>query len=341
NSLLLIAADCAERLGETAAEERIVALLERIAGETADPDERGSALLRVAGRQRRQGRIAAAEESFAAAATAFGLAGSERDWAIARGGIADILQARGELDEALRILADEVLSAFDHLGDVRSKAVTQGQIADILQARGELDEALRIRVEEELPVYARLGDVREKALTQGRIADILQARGELDEALRIRVEEELPVYERLGDVRSKAVTQGNIAGALQARGQFAQALALHEERLPVAERMRDIEGIAHIKYSTAMLRLQLGQHTSGGLQRIYDDLAESFALSRQLGRPDFIGGVGQRLAQVLALAGEREWALEVLTLAEQAFVKIKDADGLAQVRELRGEIGGS
>ncbi|MDS4015605.1 MAG: hypothetical protein RKP46_14835, partial [Candidatus Accumulibacter sp.] len=139
----------------------------------------------------------------------------------------------------------------------------------------------------------------------------------------------------------KAVTQGKIADILQARGQFAEALALHEKRLPVAERMRDLDSIAHIRYSTAALRLQLGQHTSRGLQRIYDDLAEAFALSRQLGRPDFIGGVGQLLAQVLALAGERESALEVLTLAEQAFAKIKDADGLALVRELRAEIGGS
>ncbi|HNN85709.1 MAG TPA: hypothetical protein PKL62_16315, partial [Accumulibacter sp.] len=137
--------------------------------------------------------------------------------------------------------------------------------------------------------------------------------------------------------RSKAVTQGQIADILQARGQLAEALALHEERLPVAERMRDIESIAHIKYSTAALRLQLGQHASGGLQRIHDDLAEAFALNRQLGRPDGIGWVGQ----LLALAGERESALEVLTLAEQAFAKIKDADGLAQVRKLRGAIGGS
>ena len=43
------------------------------------------------------------------------------------GKIADILQARGELDEALRIRREEELPVYERLGDVRSEAVTQGQ----------------------------------------------------------------------------------------------------------------------------------------------------------------------------------------------------------------------
>jgi phosphopentomutase len=97
------------------------------------------------------------------------------------GEIADILQARGQLDEALRIRKEEELPVYERLGDVRSRAVTMGMIADILQARGQLDDALRIRKEEELPVYERLGDVRSRAVTMGKIADILEARGQLDE----------------------------------------------------------------------------------------------------------------------------------------------------------------
>src|SRR3569832_67168 len=73
------------------------------------------------------------------------------------GQIADILQARGELDEALRIRREDELPVYERLGEVRENAVTKGQIADILQARGDLDEALRIRREDELPVYERLG----------------------------------------------------------------------------------------------------------------------------------------------------------------------------------------
>ncbi|MBP6748911.1 MAG: metallophosphoesterase, partial [Xanthomonadaceae bacterium] len=173
------------------------------------------------------------------------LGGLDRELALAQGQIADILQARGELEEALRIRREEELPVYERLGDVRSRAITQGKIADILQARGELEEALRIRREDQMPVYERLGDVRSRAITQGKIADILQARGELEEALRIRREEELPVYERLGDVRSRAITQGQIADILQARGELEEALRIRrEEELPVYERLGDVRSRA-------------------------------------------------------------------------------------------------
>jgi hypothetical protein len=104
-----------------------------------------------------------------------------RSRALTMGQIADILQARGETDEALRIRREEELPVYERLGDVRSRAVTMGQIADILQARGETDEALRIRREEELPVYERLGDVRSRSVTLQKIAGALIAAGGLED----------------------------------------------------------------------------------------------------------------------------------------------------------------
>jgi len=154
--------------------------------------------------------------------------------------VAGILQARGELDEALRIHQQERLPVCEKLGNVHEKAVTMGKIADILQARGELDEALRIFKDEILPVFKQLGDVHQSAAVQGRIADILQARGELDEALRIRQQEELPVYEQLGDVRSLLITQWKIALQYMEMTppRRAEANALLCQALRAAEKMR-------------------------------------------------------------------------------------------------------
>jgi hypothetical protein len=56
------------------------------------------------------------------------------------GQIADVLQARGQLDEALRIRQEEELPVYERLGDVRAKAITMGRIADILQAQGQGDQ---------------------------------------------------------------------------------------------------------------------------------------------------------------------------------------------------------
>jgi tetratricopeptide (TPR) repeat protein len=138
--------------------------------------------------------------------------------ALTMGRIADILQARGEWDEVLRIRREEELPVYEKLGVARLRAVTLGNIADVLQARGELDEALRIRREETLPVFEMLGDAHSRAITLGRIADVLQARGELDEALRISREEVLPVFEKLGDARSLMIGRANLAHCLAQRG---------------------------------------------------------------------------------------------------------------------------
>jgi tetratricopeptide (TPR) repeat protein len=213
--------------------------------EGLDPMDAAHLFAEQGNRQLQTGNLDAAASCFGAAAEYAKAANDPISVAVARGRIADILEARGQLDEALRILQKEQLPVYERLGDVRSKAVTMGKIADILEARGQLDEALRIRRQEQLPVYERLGDVCSKAVTMGYIADILQARGQLDEALRIRQEEELPVYERLGDVRSKAVTMGRIADILQARGQLDEALRIRqEEELPVYERLGDVRSKA-------------------------------------------------------------------------------------------------
>ncbi|WP_218068093.1 hypothetical protein, partial [Candidatus Thiosymbion oneisti] len=98
-----------------------------------------------------------------------------------QGKIADILQRRGQLDEALRIRTQEQLPVYERLGDVRSKAVTQGKIADILQARGKLDEALRILTDEVLGAFERLGNVHGLLVCRANIALNLLARGRAEE----------------------------------------------------------------------------------------------------------------------------------------------------------------
>jgi hypothetical protein len=167
--------------------------------------------------------------------------GAAREVALAAGLIADIIQMRGGLDEALRIRREEELPVYERLGDARSAAVTKGQIADIIQMRGDLDGALRIRREEQLPVYERLGDARSAAVTKGNIADILYRCGDLDEALRIRREEQLPVLEHLGDARAAAVAKWNIGLLLINRGHEGdrdEAAALLRAALDIARRLQ-------------------------------------------------------------------------------------------------------
>ena len=60
------------------------------------------------------------------------------------GYIADILQARGQLDEALRIRKDEELPVYERLGDVRSLLVAQVNTAITLHHRRRPDDGPEI-----------------------------------------------------------------------------------------------------------------------------------------------------------------------------------------------------
>ncbi len=218
-----------------------VACCERLLGGSEDPETRSNARWTLSEVAHRAGLLDRALRAAEDKGREDRARGAEREAALAMSKIADILQDRGQLDEALRIRREEELPVYERLGDVRGRAVTMGKIADVLRDRGQLDEALRIRREEELPVYERLGDVGLRALTMGKIADILQAHGQLDEALRIYRDEVVPAFERLGDIRSRAVTMGRIADILQARGQLDEALRIRrEEEMPVYQRLGDV-----------------------------------------------------------------------------------------------------
>ena len=69
-----------------------------------------------------------------------------RSKAVTMGKIADILQARGQLDEALNIRENHELPVYEKLGDVREKAVTMWWIAILLWRKNP--EAHRERIRE-------------------------------------------------------------------------------------------------------------------------------------------------------------------------------------------------
>ena len=256
------------------------------------------------------GNVEEAEAAYRNARVALSRLDDRRLIAIAEGRIADILEASGELDEALRIRTEEEIPVYERLGDVRARAIAQGKIADILQTRGELDEALRIRIEEELPVYERLGDARARAFTQGQIADILQARGELDEALRIRTEEQLPVFERLGDVHARAITLGRIADIFFTRGEIDEALRIRaEEELPVYERLGDVHARAITLGRIADILLTRGELDEALRIRTEEQLPVFGRLGDARARAVTQG----EIADILQAQGELDEALRIRT----------------------------
>lgn len=154
------------------------------------------------------------------------------------GSVADILFARGELDEVLRIRREDELPIYEKLGGPKDSAVTWGRIADALEARGDLDKALWIRQSKELPVFEKLGDIRESAVTLGKVADILREIGDLKESLEILQTKVLPIFGQLFLEYEWAVTIGKIADIFETWGQLDKALQLQRKSaLPVFEKL--------------------------------------------------------------------------------------------------------
>ncbi|WP_200883693.1 hypothetical protein [Archangium violaceum] len=66
--------------------------------------------------------------------------GDVRSRAVAMGKVADILQARGEMEEALRIRREEELPVYERLGDVRSLLVGRANLALLYLQRGRPED---------------------------------------------------------------------------------------------------------------------------------------------------------------------------------------------------------
>lgn len=249
-----------------------------------------------------QGEHEAALAIFESLLPVFEQMGDSLAWADTKGEIASIYHARGEFEEALRILQEEGLPMYEQLGELHRCALTRGEIADIHHARGQLDEALRIRWDEELPVYEKFGDFRSREQTLQDIADILENRGELDAALRIQ----RPVRaDNPRALRSHAETLGEIADLLRARGKPDLALQIRMEELPAYEHeLRSHAGtlgeIANILSSTSELDL--------ALQILRKKVLPA---SEQLGDLRFRALTLGKIADVLAMKGEFDEALNI------------------------------
>ena len=167
-----------------------------------------------------------------------------RSRAVAIGKIADILERRGETDEALRIRREEELPVYERLGDVRSRAVTMGKIADILEQRGETDEALRIHIEERLPVAQGMRDLESIAHIRFSCAQLRLSRGEENADERETIVEELvESFDLLKQLqRAEGIAAvGSLLGALLAAGSPEEAVRVLEESAAAFERLGDHE----------------------------------------------------------------------------------------------------
>jgi hypothetical protein len=131
--------------------------------------------------------------------------GDVRSRAVTMGKIADILQARGELDQALKIHREEQLPVYERLGDVRERAVTLYKIAGVLLEgdgihRGRIQE-IADALGESFRIVVDLGAPDGIGPVGALLAQVLAMGGLRDEALRVMDQAEA-AYRKLSQTGS-------------------------------------------------------------------------------------------------------------------------------------------
>lgn len=227
--------------------------------------------------------------------------GDQELLAMAKDQVAVGLATRGQLQDALRILREEVVPVYTNTGNIRLRAIALARISSILTTQGELDEALRIRQEELLPVFQSLKDFHSIAITFEGIANIHEHRGRMNEAFDIRTNSCLPIYEKMGDKLGTAMTMAAIAAIFQRRGQLGEALRRYQDEvLPIYEKMGDLRLAARTRGQMAEIQQDHGQ-IDDALRVWKDDLLPFF---QKIGDLQAVSDAFSQIIEIYRLKGQ-------------------------------------
>ena len=253
-------------------------------------------------------------------------AGHLREAAIAKGQLAEILCKKGQPDEAICILTEEVLPVYTKLGDSRSIAVTHSGIADILIQKGQLSKAMSTLRDDVLPVFKRLGDTCSIAIIHGKIAEILFQMGQLSEAMNSLRDDVLPALTRLGDTRSIAITHGTIVKILSQKGQFEAAMGtLRDDVLPAFKKIGDVHSIAVAQGKIAEILAKQGQPN----EALYILKEKVLPVYRKLEEIRAIAVTQSQIADILAQQGQHDEALPMYAAALATHRQMENLEGIA------------
>ncbi len=195
---LLLAANCAERIGETA--ERIGYLEEGMARGAVETVE-GAQLAVLHAEATVADNPERALDALERVAEAFRRLDDERSRAVTMGRIADIKQARGDPEEALRIRLEEELPVYERLGDVREKAVSLFKCAQIrLQKDGltpDIAQTIHDELAESFSISLRLQLPDGIGHVGALLGQVLAAGGLFEKALEV-LELSAAAFDKLG-----------------------------------------------------------------------------------------------------------------------------------------------
>jgi tetratricopeptide (TPR) repeat protein len=204
------------------------------------------------------GSLGAAAIAFNEALAAARRTGNEWDESAALNSIGDVLEAQGNLSEALKsfrdglAIADRLARASpDNAGPQRELSVSYDRIGDVLVAQGNLPEALK-SFRESFAIAKRLAQSdpgnarwqRDLSISFDHIGDVMLAQGKLAAALK-SFRDSLAIAERVAQTDpDNLIWQGDLSASydrigdvMLAQGKLAAALKSFRDSLAIRERL--------------------------------------------------------------------------------------------------------
>jgi predicted ATPase/DNA-binding SARP family transcriptional activator len=263
--------------------------------------------------------------------------GDRRGIALALRELAGVARGQGEHGPA-RHLFQESLAIFRELGNQEEIAFTLRVLGYMAWILGEYKAAKEL-YQESLSLYREIGDQR-------GVADSLEYLGsnalygfrEYDEAKQL-LQESLAIYEEIGDLYGMAVALESLGGLADLQGEYAKAIQLAQRSLALANKWRDA---THVLMCLRVLgRAACGLGDLEGARRYFHqalDHALEMALTEWA--IPWVLATFDGIAMLLAEEGERERALEILTLAVHHPASIEAARDIAAslVAQLAAEL---
>lgn len=216
---------------------------------------------------------------------------------------ADVLEETGQIDEALLLrleaarLAGQMQQRWRQASALASLAYTYLRAQQPDKAKEAAAEALHLAQQEREDHDLLSSAYNTMALVHSDDADQTQSRQALEKALE---------HARLGgDERMQALLMGNLSDTYLRSGDFARALAITQEVIPLAERLKD--------HQSHILAMHNGGIAKIALKRVADgkaDVLKAITMERQQGATTSVSEGWAELGTYLERAGDFAGAME-------------------------------
>ncbi len=261
----------------------------------------------------RLGEFDKALDSLRIAETSFAAAGDRLSAAMSKAMIGEILQARGDSEEARKDY-NQTIATCREIGNLKCMGRTTNALGGLLRDQGDLSGARKC-FEQVLSINRETGYPPGIAAALGNLANLLDDLGDIRQESKMQ-QQALDIFTEIGDKRGIGSTMTNLANSLAYQGELNRALSLVDQAIAIHREIGFKRGLSFALSSRADILEQEDR-----LEDARKAQAEALEIRKALGNPTL---VEMSLSQSAALSLDEGHPAEAQSSAELALKQIEN-----------------